>query len=459
MYTVTVPTTLSPEEHGQGSFTLYRLQVQAKTRCRVDGALPRTMSWSCDKRYSDFVVLRQGLGQFREPPQAVADIRALPALPPKVWLGSSLDPTLVETRRALLEQFFQQLVLIPAVSQLVAAFVEQPAELLMSSDEDEPEDEEEAAERAKRRRLAVLEEAERLSLRLYKADTAVPTRELLDFVLQNAEPSFLKSRRLATSAQQVNHTWSRGRAVRAFKRLIGQLRRDMQPAPDVAPATLAVAPVTLATADRADQQIRSTRWHHTRRRLPATGWCRFTDTESIEAYYHASVRLVTYEHVLLTKKLDRVAELREKIERISALRSQGGSGVPSLSSSTAEQVGSVELDHQQRELDAELADAEREAARVAEAVQLEAEVKTLRNYRASNARLVQTAGLRTVRHDLQQPHTRAATSSNPVRLPAPQSLREAELDPEPASPTLDLNGTCKLHSIRIASGLSLWWVI
>ena len=148
---------------------------------------------------------------------------------------------------------------------------------------------------------------------------------------------------------------------------------------------------------------------------------------------------------MLSGKLDRVAELREKIERVSALRSQEGAGVPSLSSSTAEQVGSVEVDYQQRELDAELADAEREAARVAEAVQLEAEVNTLRKYRASNAHVVKAAGLRTVRHDLQQPNTRTATSSNPVRLPPSQSLKETE----PASPTLDLNGTCKLQSILL----------
>ena len=390
MYSVGVPTSLAPEEHGQGEFTLYRLAVQAKTRCRVSGALPRTMSWSIDKRYSDFVNLRQALARVAGSGPAQADVRALPALPPKVWLGSSLDPALVETRRAVLEQFFQRLVLIPAASQLIAAFVEQPAELLMSSDEDEAEDEEEAAQREQRRRLAVLAEAERLHLKLYGVDAAVATRELLDFVLQNADTSFLKNRRLGSSAQQDCHTLSRGRVVRAFKRLVEQLRCDSQPA--------AAAPTISPAADRAKEQPSVTKWHHTRRRLPTTGWCHFTDAESIEAYYHGSMGFVTYEHVMLAGKLDRIAELRKEIEHGSALRVQGFAVVQST---------------QRRELDAELADAEREAARVAEAVRLEAEVNALRRQRVSGT-LVPPADLTTESHDLQQQNRRTATSTRPA---------------------------------------------
>ena len=390
MYSVGVPTAVAPEEHGQGEFTLYRLAVQAKTRCRVSGALPRTMSWSIDKRYSDFVNLRQALARVRGPPQAVADVRALPALPPKVWLGSSLDATLVETRRAALEQFFQRLVLIPAASQLIAAFVEQPAELLMSSDEDEAEDEQEAAEREQRRRLAVLAEAERLHLKLYDPDAAVATRELLDFVLQNAETSFLKNRRLDSSAPQGNRTWSRGRVVRAFKRLVGQLRCDSKPA--------ASASTTPRAANCNEEQTKVTKWHHTRRRLPTTGWCRFTDAESIEAYYHGSIGFVTYEHVMLAGKLDRIAELRKEIERGSALRVQGFAVVQST---------------QHRELDAELADAEREAARVAEAVRMEAEVNALRRQRAAGT-LVPPDDLADENHDLHRANTRSAASTTPA---------------------------------------------
>ena len=439
MYCVAVPTALGPEAHGQGAFTLYRVSVQAKTRCRVSGALPRTMSWSCDKRYSDFVALRQGLARIREPPQAVADVRALPALPPKVWLGSSLDTAVVETRRALLEQFLQRLVLIPAVHQLVAAFLDQPAELLMSSDEDEPVDEEEAAERAKKRRLAVLAEAERLYPRLYDIDDAVPTRELLDFILQSADTGFLKSRRMGTSLQQASRTWSRGRVVRVFKRLVGQLRCDVQQA--AAPAAAGGA------VERIERQTVPTKWHHTRRRLPTTGWSRFTDAQSVEGYYHGSTGLVTYEHIMLTGRFDRVAELRKEIERTSsALRHQQGAGVLSSSSSTAEEAGSV-ADRKLRELDAELAEAEREAAQVANAAHLEAEVHTLRKQRASHASVV-PADRNTKGLDLQTANIRSASSLDPALPPAPQRPREVVPESEPPSPRLDLNGTCKIDLNR-----------
>ena len=149
-FSVTVPAAISPAAHGLGAFTLYSLSVQAKTSYRGTGALPgtmshaatRSMSWTCAKRYSDFVTLHEGLTQIWDTctrPQAAEDARALPALPPKVWLGSSLDPTVVETRRQLLEKFLQTVLLTPdpAVSQLIGEFLEQPAHLLIASEEED----------------------------------------------------------------------------------------------------------------------------------------------------------------------------------------------------------------------------------------------------------------------------------------------------------------------------------
>ena len=148
-FSVTVPAAISPAVHGLGAFTLYSLSVQAKTSYRGTGALPgtmshaatRSMSWTCAKRYSDFVTLHEGLTQIWDTctPQAAEDARALPALPPKVWLGSSLDPTVVETRRQLLEKFLQTVLLTPgpAVSQLLGEFLEQPAHLLVASEEED----------------------------------------------------------------------------------------------------------------------------------------------------------------------------------------------------------------------------------------------------------------------------------------------------------------------------------
>jgi hypothetical protein len=428
MYEVAVPDAVPPETHRQGAFTLYRISVQARTRGSVSVALPRTMSWSCDKRYSDFVTLRQGLARIRQPPQAVAAVRALPALPPKVWLVGNLDPALVETRREMLARLMQRVVEVPggAAAQLVAAFLEQPAELLMSSDEEDPVDEEAAAERTQRRRLAVLAQAERLIPELYDAD-AVTARELLDFLLQNADPAFLSSRRLdAGPPELLARECSRGRIVRAFKRLVAQLRCDVDPA--------AAAPATdnrPAAALRAVREPCATKWHHTRRRLPTVGWSRFTDTDSIEAYYHAPTGMVTYEHVMLAGKLGRVAELRGEIQRASE---------PSASSSGTEDSGGVAVEHQQRELDAEVAGVEREAAQVAEAANLEAEVHTLRRKRANDA-VVPAA-------DRQQEGIAGAPASEPrasrslvSALPEPEP--EPGPDSDPPAMTLDLNGTCK----------------
>ena len=134
---VTVPEALSPAVHGHGAFTLYTVSVQASARCQENVAHSATgsVSWICAKRYSEFVTLHDSLARIWDVQQATENAHDLPALPPKVWFGSSLDPTVVETRRELLEKFLQVVLLTPslAVSELVAEFLQQPAHLLVPS--------------------------------------------------------------------------------------------------------------------------------------------------------------------------------------------------------------------------------------------------------------------------------------------------------------------------------------
>ena len=354
-YAVQVPHALAPAQHGRGAFTLYLVTVTARTRGSVTVQLPRTMSWSCEKRFSDFALLRSAL-------DAAAATGGLPLFPPKVWLGDSLDDALVESRRQRLNDWLQRAAALPdpAAAAPLAAFLEQPEELLMSSDEEGPADEEEDAERTQRRRLAVLAEARRLFPDVHDT-SAVTARALLDFLHQNVEPSYLRSRCLDGQPELVARSCPRGRVVRAYKRLIEKLGADAG-----APAAPRAARSVVGTSPTTEQQLPSEwhLWHHSRRRPAVHEWSRFTDTESIEAYYHKPTGMVTYEHVMLAGKIDRIATLRGQMQRAE-----------DTDSTATEKTESLAMEKQLLEL---------EIAQIAEAAQLEAQVLALRKQRAQN---------------------------------------------------------------------------
>ena len=286
---------LAPGVHGQGGFTLFRMTLRARAGGGVAVRLARTISWSIEKRFSSFVRLRDELARLRGPPELVAAVAQLPPLPPKVWLGGSLGEELVETRREALARFLQRVVALPGASAVppVSAFLEPPPELLMSSDDEDEGGGEgggEGEEAMRRRQRAVLADARRRFPDVYDA-AAVPKSELLHFIQQNADASFLRTRRLSGPPELVAQNCSRGRLVRAYKRLIGHLGSGLLPSEPSSEGS---------GAQPAAAQLRPEwKWHHSRSR-PADGWVGFADADSVAAYYHATTGLVSYErHVLV----------------------------------------------------------------------------------------------------------------------------------------------------------------